>query len=288
MKDTTEGKKMQDKIEKIGESIIQHGTYNNRIYLMKLNRGDIPRLINRLNELSEKEKYAKIFGKIFPDALPFFKADGYEIEAFIPNFYRNSEDCLFVSKFLNDQKNSHFENELNDFLSLLLPVKNQTQGYRFKHSLKYMLAQLGKEDAKQIASLFKEVFKSYPFPIFDAGYILRTMEKDKTQYFGVWHNSKLIGVSSAEIDVINKNAEMTDFAVLPAYRGQNLAFRLLLTMEQKMKIANIKTAYTIARLKELGMNKTFLKSGYKYSGTLLNNTNIGGQIESMNIFYKHL
>jgi lysine 2,3-aminomutase len=114
------------------------------------------------------------------------------------------------------------------------------------------------------------------------------MENDKTQYFGVWHNSKLVGISSAEVDVINKNAEMTDFAVLPEYRGQNLAFRLLLTMEQKMKIANIKTAYTIARLKELGMNKTFLKSGYKYSGTLLNNTNIGGQIESMNVFYKHL
>lgn len=288
MKDTTEGKKMQDKIEKIGESIIQHGKYNNRIYLMKLSRGDMPRLIQRLNELSGKEKYAKIFAKIYTGALPFFKADGYEIEAFIPNFYKNSEDCLFVSKFLLPQNNSHLRNELTSFFKLLATAANHTTGHHFKHSLKYMLAQLGKKDAKQIAGLFKKVFNSYPFPVFDAEYIVQTMEKNKTKYFGVWHNSKLVGVSSAEIDVINKNAEMTDFAVLPAYRGQNLALRLLLTMEQKIKIANIKTAYTIARLKELGINKTFLKSGYKYSGTLLNNTNISGQIENMNIFYKHL
>ena len=36
MKDTTEGRMMQDKIEKIGKTIIQHGKTNNRIYLMKL------------------------------------------------------------------------------------------------------------------------------------------------------------------------------------------------------------------------------------------------------------
>jgi len=288
MKDTAEGKKMQDKIEKIGESIIQHGKYNNRIYLMKLNRGDMPRLIHQLEELAKKEKYAKIFGEIFYDALPFFKAEGFVIEAFIPNFYKNSEDCLFVSKFLQPQTNTSSAGEELKNFTALLPIKNRMQGYRFKHSLKYMLVQLGKKDVKEIAKLFKTVFKSYPFPIFDSDYILKTMKNDETQYFGVLHNSRLIGVSSAEIDITNKNAEMTDFAVLPEYRGQNLAFRLLLTMKQKMKIANIKTAYTIARLKELGMNKTFLKSGYKYSGTLLNNTNIGGQIESMNVFYKHL
>jgi beta-lysine N6-acetyltransferase len=36
------------------------------------------------------------------------------------------------------------------------------------------------------------------------------------------------------------------------------------------------------------MNKTFLKFDYCYSGTLINNTNIAGSIESMNVYYKHL
>ena len=114
------------------------------------------------------------------------------------------------------------------------------------------------------------------------------MKGDDTHYFGIKSENRLIGISTAEIDIVNKNAEMTDFAVLPEFRGQNLAFRLLVKMEQEMKYSGIKTAYTIARLKEPGMSKTFLKSGYKYSGTLVNNTNISGNIESMNIFYKQL
>ena len=85
-----------------------------------------------------------------------------------------------------------------------------------------------------------------------------------------------------------KNAEMTDFAVLPRYRGQKLAGQLLSVMEEAMKSAGVKTLYTIARLKEPGMNKTFINAEYRYSGTLVNNTNISGSIESMNIFYKKI
>jgi hypothetical protein len=48
------------------------------------------------------------------------------------------------------------------------------------------------------------------------------------------------------------------------------------------------TAYTIARAESAGMNETFAKNGYKYCGTLVNNTNISGQIESMNVWVKKL
>ena len=37
-----------------------------------------------------------------------------------------------------------------------------------------------------------------------------------------------------------------------------------------------------------GMNITFSKNGYKYGGTLVNNTDISGQIESMNVWFKNL
>ena len=48
------------------------------------------------------------------------------------------------------------------------------------------------------------------------------------------------------------------------------------------------TTYTIARSLSLGMNLTFAKGGYSFAGTLVNNTQISGQIESMNVWYKHL
>jgi hypothetical protein len=36
------------------------------------------------------------------------------------------------------------------------------------------------------------------------------------------------------------------------------------------------------------MNITFAKAGYAYGGRLHNNTNIAGNIESMNVWYKSL
>ncbi|MDD2310679.1 MAG: hypothetical protein PHH91_13970, partial [Desulfuromonadaceae bacterium] len=37
-----------------------------------------------------------------------------------------------------------------------------------------------------------------------------------------------------------------------------------------------------------GMNITFARDGYSFGGTLTNNTNISGSLESMNVWYKTL
>ena len=55
-----------------------------------------------------------------------------------------------------------------------------------------------------------------------------------------------------------------------------------------MKQRGFQTSYTIARSASIGMNITFSKLSYIHAGTLVNNTNIGGQIESMNVWYKTL
>ena len=59
-------------------------------------------------------------------------------------------------------------------------------------------------------------------------------------------------------------------------------------MEKYLKERNYKTLYTIARALSPGINFTFSKMGYKYGGTLINNTNIGSSLESMNIWYKKI
>ena len=278
---------MQDKIETIGKSIIQHGKINDRIYLMKLHQEDAPRIIPLLDELVKENSYTKIFAKIPSDALPYFVAEEFKTEAFIPRFYNNSVDCLMVSKFMNDKRNHIADDELKIFKQLLSKA-NPGEQKKYKDAVHYEIGSLHENNAQAITEVFKQVFETYPFPVHNPDYIVETMKKNGTRYFGVWDKEKLIGISTAEIDSTHQNAEMTDFAVLPEYRGQKLAFRLLMKMEVEMKIDNIKTVYTIARLKEPGMNKTFLNSGYKYTGTLVNNTNISGSIESMNVLYKHL
>jgi putative beta-lysine N-acetyltransferase len=112
--------------------------------------------------------------------------------------------------------------------------------------------------------------------------------QDHIEYFGVEVDGRLTALASSEVDTVSKNAEMTDFATLPKYRGSNLSGHLLRHMENDMRSRDIKTAYTIARALSPGMNITFAKAGYTYGGRLINNTNIAGQIESMNVWYKSL
>jgi len=135
--------------------------------------------------------------------------------------------------------------------------------------------------------VYEEVFESYPFPIYDPDYIKETMMAH-CQYYGVFDQEDLIGLSTCEINHKEKNVEMTDFAVLPRYRGQKLAKALLVIMEKAMRKQGISTHYTIARSQSLPMNMTFRSLGYEYSGTLWNNTQIAGTIESMNIWVKQI
>jgi beta-lysine N6-acetyltransferase len=151
----------------------------------------------------------------------------------------------------------------------------------------YKVKQLKPEHSEEMVAIYREVFDSYPFPIHDKKYIEDTMQ-DEVQYYGVEENGKLLALASSEMDKKGLNAEMTDFATPKENRGKKLSLLLLQEMERQMEKQGFKTLYTMSRLNSVGMNKTFLRSGYVYSGTTINNTNIAGKIESLNIFYKHI
>jgi putative beta-lysine N-acetyltransferase len=89
-------------------------------------------------------------------------------------------------------------------------------------------------------------------------------------------------------DRIAKTAEMTVFATSPVCRGRGLATYLLAHAEAAAEKVGVKTAYTIARAYSAGMNITFARNGYTFSGTLTHNTQISGKLESMNVWYKAL
>ncbi|QIA08973.1 putative beta-lysine N-acetyltransferase [Draconibacterium halophilum] len=280
---------MQDKIEKLGNgSIIQHGQLNDRVYLMKLDSTDCPStILEEINNLARKNKYSKIICKIPDHAAPVFLSGGFLPEAQIPAFYNDSVAAFFVSKFLNSDRLLDIEtDQLND-LSEMLKTQDSITPRNGKNNADITVRKLEKEDYEQITDIYREVFVTYPFPIYNPGYILKTFQNG-TQYFGAESGGKLIALASAEVDEEGKNAEMTDFATLPNQRGKNLSVLLLNTLEKSMKKQGINTLYTMARLNSVGMTRTFLKMDYCYSGTLIKNTHIAGKIESMNILYKHI
>jgi putative beta-lysine N-acetyltransferase len=278
---------MKDKIVKFRQSVIQHGKENDRVYLMKLGNSRVLKVINFIQELAEQNSYSKIFAKVPDWAETRFIQAGFSTEASIPRFYDGQVKAVFMSKFLTEaRKENKFSNEVENVISTALEKKKDALKTKLPEC-PFLMRKLTMDDSAEIVKVFKEVFETYPFPIHNPEYIKETM-KQNVEYSGVWDNDRLIAVSSSEMDPRGKNSEMTDFAAIPEYRGHNLALHLLKHMEREMALKNYKTLYTIARALSYGMNITFAKAGYKFGGSLINNTNICGSIETMNIWFKSL
>ena len=278
---------MSDVIEKLGRSLIQHGKSNDRIYLMKLDLEDLSEIIEKIEKLAKTEDYSKIFAKIPTSATNIFAQAGYHQEALIPNFFKGRQDVSFMSRFLKPER-SKLSQKQQEAIKLVLKVAQEKKTHSTTSPQKnYHIRPLKEKDTTQLASLYKTVFPSYPFPIFDQNYLLKTMS-EHIRYFGAFDGNLLVAASSAETDSDARNAEMTDFATNPDYRKKGLASELLKTMELHMKSANFTTLYTIARATSIGINTTFARSGYIFGGTLYNNTQISGNIESMNVWCKNI
>jgi len=276
----------KDKLEFIGKTLIQHGKASDRVYLMKLNNKDMPGIVDKLVAIAKENGYSKIFAKIPENSAGIFLRSSFVKEAEIPKFFSGKETCLFLSKFLSKERAKDArESGIEDILTVT--YKKSKKNIKPKLCASYAFQKAAPEHAEQLSALYKRVFATYPFPVHDPKYILQTM-KEHINYYIISDKERIVAASSAEIDYSEANAEMTDFATLPRHRGNNLSGCLLLRMEEEMKKENIKTAYTIARAFSAAMNITFARNNYFFAGTLINNTSISGQIESMNVWYKAL
>ncbi|WP_070001143.1 putative beta-lysine N-acetyltransferase [Cellulosilyticum sp. I15G10I2] len=274
---------MYDKVEEIGYSTIHHGPYNNRIYLMAYNDKDEDHITNWLDLLANNRGYSKIIAKLPHKIVPKFIQSGFTKEGEIQGYYKGCSTCFLLSKYLDANRLEVKDKLLIDNVIEVAKSKK----YKDLPPLKpeFSIRQMTQADAENMAKVYQEVFETYPFPICDAEYIKQTMITH-VKYFGVTYQGELIGLSSCEMNKEEQNVEMTDFAILPKARNYKLAKQLLHEMEKAMQEAQMKTFYTIARATSYAMNATFSSMGYSFGGTLYNNTQIAGQIESMNLWYK--
>jgi beta-lysine N6-acetyltransferase len=267
-------------------SIIQHGKENDRIYLMSLDASDAGDIIPYLDALALEKGYTKIFAKVPAEYREVFTSSGYHQEAFVEGFYKGEKDALFMGKFFSadrelDQDPETIKNIIKAAEEKASLSENALQPGQFK------IRRASPADIPDMCRLYREVFESYPFPVHDEQYLLGTM-RSNVRYYAACKGNCLAGISSSEMDPEKKNTEMTDFATMPEYRKMGLATELLRFMDIDMTAEGIVTSYTIARARSYGMNIAFAKNGYRFSGTLVNNTNIAGAIESMNVWYKKL
>ncbi len=274
-----------DVFETVGNSLIQHGKANDRVYLMKIAKNDRDAILDRTEELLTSEKYSKVFAKIPVSLMEPFLAAGYEIEALAPGLFRGEETGLFMAFYPEPGRRRIDQTAVRKVVRKALEKRDDLNETNVPDSCQ--LRQLTPDDAIVAARVYRGVFESYPFPIHEPEYLIQTM-KTNIDYFGIWENNHLIALASAERDDAAMHAEMTDFATLPACRGRGLATALLDHMESAVRDGGCRCLYTIARALSFGMNCTFGKCRYQYGGTLRNNTQISGSLESMNVWYKIL
>lgn len=276
---------MYDKIEKIGQSLLQHGPYNDRVYLMKLAPKDKHTIMGKLDDMAMHHDYSKIFCKV--PGWAAFPQEHYQQEAHIPRFYNGNEGAHFLAKY-NDPARQKITPDNKQKMADILNIARLKEKKKNRDLAPcFAIRELDTHDVLSLTELYAAVFKTYPFPIFEPAFIKKTMGQN-VRYFGVFNEGQLVAASSAEMDKQGQNVEMTDFATLRAFSGNGLASHLLRMMEKEMKKEGMITAYTIARALSPGMNVTFSKNGYQFGGVLINNTNIFNGLESMNVWYKYL
>lgn len=276
-----------DRIEKIGHSTIHHGPLNRRIYLMKLDRRDLPEIVSRLLQLADRRNYGKILAKVPERAAPSFRRAGFVCEACIPGYFSGGDDAWFLSLYPDAQRRARFHRRDIERCRRHVETAAASPSPRPSES-GLSIRTCRPPDLSAMQRMYREVFETYPFPIYDREYLAATMAAD-VRYYGVRDRAgHLVALASGEMDSENQAVEMTDFAVLPSWRRRGLSARLLRYMEADMRGRGMRTAFTIARTRAPGINIAFCRRGYRNGGLLVNNTHIAGQIESMWVWYKKI
>ncbi|HBC92099.1 MAG TPA: putative beta-lysine N-acetyltransferase [Pelotomaculum sp.] len=264
--------------------------YNRRItvYEFNLTRDNAAKeMLKVLAEKASENSLDKIWLKSKTGYRNAFTGAGMKLEAAIPGYYKGEETALVFALYLSKQRQIPSNDRGKELVDKVI---SKSKGVTVKRILpEGITMQWGeKEHCPALARLYRKVFTTYPFPVFDPDYLKSTIEQDSTYYITAWHNRELIAASSAEINRPQQNAEMTDFATLPQWRGHGLAGFLLEQMETRLKEERFRCLYTIARSSSIGMNSVFGNAGYGYYGVLIKNCNIGVGFEDMNVWAKLL
>jgi len=278
-----------DAIERIDGALVQHGPFSDRVYLLE--QGPTAESdIAVMGRLARNHRYSKLFAKVSGDRASCFVRAGFVAEARIPAG-AGELDLVFVSRFLSAQRAVE-RNPVRVREILDTALKAAPHGATAARTLPPDTCRprtAEPADASDLAQLYAGAFASYPFPIDDPQF-LRTSMDAGVRYLLVRDpgSGQVIAAASAERLDPWPTCEMTDFATLPARQGLGIAGALLRELEHEAERAGMRMAFTIARSTSPGMNVVFARHGYAYAGTLVNNTNIAGRIESMNVWYRAL
>lgn len=259
--------------------------YNRRLKVNDYQAKEYGPMLERLAYLAQENSFDKIFVKAKPEDFQKWLAHGYFMEGVLKYFYQG-DDAYILSRFTTPNR-IHSEKLIEEAMLIEKLIYESAEVKKRELDSDIKIQQADREMIPELVKIYRDVFETYPSPLTNPDYIDATMKRNVI-YRVALQGDNAIAAASAEVDYKHSNAEMTDCATVSAAQGKGLMQHILLSLESDLKEMGIQTAYTLARAQSYGMNKAFFRLGYEFSGRLINNCDIFGQFEDMNIWVKPL
>ncbi len=260
--------------------------YNQRIRILSYEAPDHQALVLAVRYLAEANGFDKIIAFATRDDWQEFLRFGYVLEAVIAHYHRG-EDAYVVSKFRSQERLSSgvLMEEILLIERILAAPEPPADPSPLPADVELRLAR--SSDLAELVELYAEIFETYPSPLLHASYLEAILQKDSL--FAVCTvKGRIVAAASAELHPGDLAAELTDCATRPEARGRGLMSQLLRRLERELTTRGYICAYTMARARSYGMNAVFHGLGYTFMGRLVNNCDIYGAYEDMNIWVRRL
>lgn len=246
---------------------------------------DFSEMLTLLKELAQENNCSKIMFQVKKDQEALLIAHSFQYEAKISGFFQG-EDAYIYSWFLDADRGRIVDQ--GQVLRVMDMVREDAKELEpCELPLGYTMRSAVAEDAEALAKLYDTIFETYPTPMNDPVFV-RKMMKSNVHFSIVEYESELVSACSADFFPQFNAVEMTDCATLPEHRGQGLLSHQFAHLEEEMIERQVDTLFSVTRAVSVGMNLINVRNGYEYSGRLIQNTNISGRLEDMNIWVKKL
>lgn len=259
--------------------------YNQRIRILEYQATDYEAMILRIRALSEKNGFDKIICIARRKDWQQFLRHGYVLEAVLKYFY-DREDGFIVSKF-RSQERLYSPNLMEEILLIekIMASERVVKSRGLVADCELRLART--EDIPELIKLYRSIFATYPSPLLYEHYLSTVFSKENL-FAVVTRGKQIVAAASAELNPPQKAAELTDCATLPSERGAGHMSVILKFLENEIRGRGYRCAYTLARSRSFGMNQVFYRLNYEFLGRLVNNCDIYGTYEDMNLWVKDL
>lgn len=259
--------------------------YSQRIRVLQYEAQDLGAMILAIRWLAEANGFDKILVMASREDWQEFLRYGYVLEAVL-KYFHNGADAFVVSKFRSQERLTS-PTLMEEILLIEKLMAEEAPAEPSAPPAGCTLRLATQQDVPQLLELYESIFETYPSPLIYPSYFQTIFQKDSL--FAVCTmEGRIVAAASAELHPHERAAELTDCATRREARGHGIMTHLLRLLERELLARKYICAYTMARARSYGMNNVFLRLGYKFMGRLVNNCDIFGAYEDMNIWVRDL